>query len=84
MSAAEDELAFQVTRARDIVARRVVNRLINEDALGCLWEDYPELGEHDWVAVTKHAEVIVERLDPAQEKYDSAYRFLAARAEAAS
>ncbi len=81
MTAAEDELAFQVTRARDIVARRVVNRLINEDTLGCLWEDYPDLGEHDWVAVTKHAEVIVERLDPADEKYDVAYRFLAARAE---
>jgi hypothetical protein len=80
MSAAEDELAFQVTRARDIVARRVVNRLINEDTLGCLWEDYPEIGEHDWVAVTKHAEVLVERLDPAQEKYDVAYAFLASRA----
>ncbi len=72
--------AFNVALARDIVARRVVNRLINEDTLGCLWEDYPDIGEHDWIAVTKQAERIVERLDPAGEKYDAAYAFLSSRA----
>jgi len=74
------EDAFNVALARDIVARRVVNSLVNGDALGCLWEDYPDIGENDWIAVTKQAERIVERLDPAGEKYDAAYAYLASRA----
>ena len=72
----------RITLALDIIARRIVNRLINEDTLGCLWEDYPDIGEHDWVAVTRQAERIVARLDPAGEKYDAAYAFLSSRAEA--
>lgn len=77
MSISDD---FNAALARDIVARRVASRLIDEDALGVLWEDYPEIGEHDWVAVTKQAEHIAERLNPSDDQYTAAYFYLASMA----
>lgn len=44
------------------------------------WGDYPEIGEHDWERVEAEVERIIDRLSGQAEKYESAYRFLASRA----
>lgn len=45
------------------------------------WEDYPDIGEHDWAEVEREIERRLAQLEPQGEKYGCAYRHLAARAE---
>lgn len=62
------------------VARHVVYDLIDRYLdIGDGWEDYPEIGEHDWNRVGAHvAGMCLRVMDDA--KYAEAYALLAARA----
>ena len=60
----------RVTEAVDVVARW---------ALSLSWEDFPEIGEHDWDAIAARAAAIVDC--PSVDEYEAAYEFLAARAD---
>jgi hypothetical protein len=48
------------------------------------WEDYPDIGEHDWEAIAAEVERVLDRLAAQREKYDCAYRVLAGRADGAA
>ena len=73
--------------ARRIVALSVVLDVLNaidlESDIGERWADYPELGEHDWVTVTKVASNMIEtfKSHPKLDSYDDAYRVLSERAD---
>lgn len=45
------------------------------------WEDYPDLGKDDWAEVEQEIERRLQQIQPQHERYGSAYRHLAARAE---
>lgn len=70
------------TQAVNTVARRVLARIVAESAdVGADWEDYADIGEYDWEAVVAEVRRLGERTDVQHEKYESAYRYLAGRAE---
>jgi len=79
VNADEDSVRIAI----DIIARRVVRQQVQPDVIGELWEDYPEIGANDWAAVVRQVDHLAERTDVQGEKYDAAYRFLAARADGA-
>lgn len=56
------------------------------DALGkrqrdLLWEDYPEIGKHDWAAVVERADQITEAMIPLQSALAAALELLASRVD---
>ncbi|MDQ0376539.1 DNA translocase FtsK [Amycolatopsis thermophila] len=72
------------TRAAvDTVARRVLadaaRTALESGRVG--WEDYPELDERDWIAVTERARKLAATLQHSEAMYAEAYRYLAAQAE---
>lgn len=72
----------RVDEAVDIVARRMIQDVTEPDALGDLWESYPDLGEHDFRAVVgRAAETVLHVVGvPTFEEYRAAYDYLSARA----
>lgn len=60
------------------VARHVIAHVVESNPPQ--WENYPDIGEHDWEAVEKEAARVLDRLAAQQEKYNSAYRHLTRRA----
>ncbi|GEA79956.1 hypothetical protein [Cellulomonas uda] len=67
------------TEAIDTIARHVV-ATHGPLETGSAWEDYPEIGEHDWSRVCAAAAAVREDLWPEHDRYDAAYGLLAARA----
>jgi hypothetical protein len=65
----------------DVVARSVLAAILSDDE--DRWEDYPEIGEHDWIAVMDRvraiAEAVTAHVDP--NAFQQAYQTLAARAD---
>ncbi|WP_218929048.1 hypothetical protein [Actinomyces bowdenii] len=60
--------------------------VVAHDALGkrqrdLLWEDYPEIGEHDWAAVVERVDQITEGLIPDPHELQRAMALLASRVE---
>lgn len=45
------------------------------------WEDYPDIGEHDWAEVEREVQRRVAQIEVQHEKYECAYRHLAGRAD---
>lgn len=45
-----------------------------------LWEDFPDIGEHDWADVVDRANTHAEMLAATPEEFRAAYAHLAARA----
>lgn len=61
------------------VARRiVVNSLKNG---GEWWEQYPEVGEHDWSRVVVEVDRLAATLEVPDEEFKPAYALLSERAE---
>lgn len=60
--------------ALDIVARRVIADATD----GIKWEDYPDIGEHDWDRVTER--VVDLAPDPGGERFEKAYALLSSLA----
>ncbi|WP_029291831.1 hypothetical protein [Cellulomonas sp. HZM] len=76
-------LTADVAAAVDAVARHVAATSAlggSGGYIGERWEDYPDLGEHDWQRVAGRAKAIAEQMLPDHETYDQAYELLAARA----
>lgn len=66
----------------EIVARKVIaHALEGIIGRGHLWEDYPEIGEHDFDLVLRCAESIAQGDLYTPEQYEAAYDRLAKRAE---
>jgi len=71
----------RVNEATDIIARRAVASLIDQE-LGDLWGDeYPEIGEHDWTRIEERIEAIADMLRPDPTEYEAAYEYFEARAD---
>lgn len=68
--------------AIDTIARYVLaealDYAISHD--GVLWEDYGELGEHDFDKIVVRAGQIADSIRPSDEAYEPAYEHLAERA----
>lgn len=65
--------------AVDAVARRLVYNAYHGGRQD--WEDFPEIGEHDWSDVTTRAFRIVEALQVSDDAFTEAYKYLSDRAE---
>jgi hypothetical protein len=67
--------------AIDTVARHYISHIIRTamDAEYSGWEDYPEIGQHDWTRVVERAEAYVPA-ESTKDSYDEAYELLADRA----
>ena len=76
------EIDYETRHAMDVVARSIMGHLLDDPSgVGDMWEDHPEIGEHDWIEIT---EIVKERAklfqaDP--EVYKAAYAHLASRAD---
>lgn len=68
----ETEIA-KLTILRHIVASVVSNHT------GELWEDYPEIGEHDWIDISER--VLKAYAFPTDREFKIAYAHLASRAD---
>ena len=64
--------------AIDIVAQHAIAAMV-EDGDEDLWEDYPEVGEADWLAICDKMNELAPYPNP--ERYEAAYSLLEARAE---
>lgn len=73
----EKRASTVVDRAIDTVARAIVARLPR----GILWEDYPELGEHDWEALVKRVDELTDGMAPSPTILKAALDLLASRAD---
>lgn len=65
-------------RAIEAVAAHVIATSVQRD-LGERWEDYPEIGEHDWERVAEQVEEMLPRVSPT--RFREAYARLEARAD---
>lgn len=72
----------KLTNAIDTVARHVVRSAVFDGITGGKidWSDYPELGEHDWQAVSFRALQLADGIDMDRVTYSEAYEFLEKRA----
>lgn len=74
---ADDRLQVAV----DIVARAVIDRVVSSE-LGDQWADnYPEVGEHDWLLVQERVTNRLLALAPPPEEFEAAYEYLEGRTE---
>jgi hypothetical protein len=80
MGSQEDALAVQT---RLTVARRVIADIVERE-IGDQWENYPEIGEHDWQAIQDVAIERTKELGPSDDVYHAAYDRLARRARLSS
>jgi hypothetical protein len=65
-----------------IVARRVVaNAASGANQIEPEWENYPEIGEHDWVLVLGRVNDVCRQFNPKDQSYSDAYALLTERAE---
>lgn len=77
MTLTPDTAARTTQWAVEVVARMAIFNVLGEVE----WQDYPEIGEHDWQEVLDRVEVIGCALKPPTDDYTEAYAFLEARAE---
>lgn len=62
----------QVNEAIEIVAQHAIAAAVSSGTVD--WEDYPELGEHDWERVLTRMEMNADYPDP--DEFDAAYKLL--------
>lgn len=73
----------RVADAIDMVAHNIAGLLLTSAAEleSVEWEDYPEIGEYDFVAVMERVESIAKAMRPTTAQFSAAYDFLAERAD---
>lgn len=74
---ADDRLNVAV----ETVARRAISNALSEYGRAPEWEDYPEIGEHDWILVDEEIDRRRQRQDVTAEEFAAAYEYLEGRAE---
>jgi hypothetical protein len=68
--------------AIELVARHVTAQIIDDTNVGQYWEDFPEIGEDDWLRIAKAVGEQVHAADNAtRPEFEAAYKLLAARAD---
>lgn len=82
--ALEEKPAFDL--ATDLAKVTIIRRLtwlLAEDGerISDLWENYPEIGEDDWIDICRRLRERHRLSDPTQVQFDAAYAHLAERAE---
>jgi hypothetical protein len=65
--------------ARSIIADQLIANAI--DAYECLWEDFPEIGAHDWTDIVDTFVGRVKSFDQGVDNVEVAVRLLAERAD---
>jgi len=67
--------------AKIAVIRRIQWLLAQSDLLGEMWEEYPEIGEDDWLEISQRVQDIADRSNPTGPEFEAAYAHLMERAE---
>ena len=64
------------------VARHLIADRLDAYDVGDMWDQYPEIGEHDWYAVTQRVQEIIKATvkPPSAERFKAAYERLESRA----
>lgn len=76
------ELDHETRHAMDVIIRSILRRLTDDpDQVGEMWEDYPEIGEHDWIEICAQVADRSKTFTNSPEVYKAAYAHLASRAE---
>lgn len=71
----------QTSEALEVVAKWVAAGALR-GMIEPEWENYPEIGEHDWDAIQCWLESHAASIDPERMEYSRAYTVLTKRAEA--
>lgn len=73
---------YETRHAMDVIIRAVIARLIDEpDTVGEMWEDFPEIGEHDWIEICEQVAERAKSFINSPEVFKAAYEHLASRAD---
>jgi hypothetical protein len=68
--------------AKATLVDSIISRLASDgERVSEMWEDYPEIGEYDWLAICEAVKRVTEKRAPTLVAYNAAYKHLAARAE---
>lgn len=64
--------------AIDVIAWHVLGQAVIRGAADSEWEDYPDIGEHDWEKIAAKVDHLAEIFPfDAQDRFDQAYELLA-------
>jgi len=74
-------LDLATENAKFVLIRRLMWALAVSESVGEMWEDYPEIGEHDWIDICNRLAASVARQNPSAEEFQAAYAHLAGRAD---
>lgn len=75
----------QTEAAIDTMARHIIGIRMWQDEFGSTaWNEIPEIGAHDFEAVTARIKAIITDSDPTTEEYDLAYAHLTSRVDGAA
>lgn len=69
--------AEKLKAAIDTVARQLIYKTASDGD----WEDFPEIGEYDWDAVSRRAQELLDSIRHSTEAFNAAYALLEARAD---
>jgi hypothetical protein len=65
----------EIDHAIKVVAREIVSKVSPD------WEDYPEIGEHDWERIVAEVKKLTKATEPTLEEFTQAWVELSNRAE---
>lgn len=74
-----EDAPMDLELALNVVVCRVIADSIAE--AGRDWEDYPEIGEHDWTRIAARVDAELAAYFVGDDVYDAAYDFLKGRVE---
>ena len=80
----EERPKFDVATAlaKSTIQRSILLKLVSDgDRLVEMWEDYPEIGEHDWNDICRGLLKGAEERSPKANEFMAAYTHLAGRAD---
>lgn len=83
MSLEEKEPFDYVTEmSKAIVVDRIIAHLASDgERVSEMWEEYPEIGENDWIAICEAVKRVTDKRAPTVVAFNAAYRHLAGRAD---
>lgn len=73
---------YPTEMAKAVVVDNILFQLGSDgERVSEMWEDYPEIGERDWIAICQAVKRVTEKRNPSQDAFRAAYTHLASRAE---
>lgn len=72
----------RLAEAIDVIAKQAI-KAATDDSPGYAvsWENYPEIGEEDWVRVVARVDELTALMAPEQAEFEAAYTYLTGRAQ---